>query len=413
MLLDDDDDFDPVSMLNELKSTNVPEQKTTDSATNLSLLHHHDATRRQREEEHHQNQTTQQQQPKPPQAIFPSTIQQVATANLVNNNNVTTYSPLSVASPTISSLSPASTIGVGTSNSASSGSTGGAGTLATKYIPSAPLPTGAGGAVKKYVPSTAGKVPPSSPAVMNPISVGGAGGGFQAASAMLNTTANQAKSFPVISVGGPSLSRSSSFSSISLSQQSLSQQQKSQQQQQQPNPVELKNKLTTRFETTVKASWEKFTINIESDKKKLSFNDLCSGTVTALLTKHTNLPKETSESMIKLLGLLTDDVNGPPLCKRLIIGSLTIPEFVNAKLSDLLSEEQKAIDEQERQEHLLSRDQAFLFKQTMMPCGPFFKCRRCGSKECMMEQKQTSRGDEGTTCFITCTECGLKWKTRQ
>ena len=140
--------------------------------------------------------------------------------------------------------------------------------------------------------------------------------------------------------------------------------------------------------------------------------ELCDGIVDAILAKCSSAPRESSECAAQLLGLLTDAVNGPPLRQRLGRGTLSVAAFATAKLSDLLSDEQKRADAKDLAEHLLSRDQKYMLKLQAAP-SPFFKCRKCGSRECAVQQKQTSRGDEGSTCFIICCDCRHAWKTRQ
>jgi transcription elongation factor S-II len=40
-----------------------------------------------------------------------------------------------------------------------------------------------------------------------------------------------------------------------------------------------------------------------------------------------------------------------------------------------------------------------------------FKCRKCFSKKCTYMQIQTRSADEPMTIFVTCLECGTRWKT--
>ena len=39
-----------------------------------------------------------------------------------------------------------------------------------------------------------------------------------------------------------------------------------------------------------------------------------------------------------------------------------------------------------------------------------FTCRKCKSKECSYYQLQTRSADEPMTTFVTCIECGNRWK---
>jgi DNA-directed RNA polymerase subunit M/transcription elongation factor TFIIS len=40
----------------------------------------------------------------------------------------------------------------------------------------------------------------------------------------------------------------------------------------------------------------------------------------------------------------------------------------------------------------------------------FLRCRKCNSTDVQFNQKQISSGDEGMTSFVTCKNCGQKWK---
>lgn len=39
-----------------------------------------------------------------------------------------------------------------------------------------------------------------------------------------------------------------------------------------------------------------------------------------------------------------------------------------------------------------------------------FKCRKCSSKKCTYYQLQTRSADEPMTTFVTCLDCGKRWK---
>ena len=39
-----------------------------------------------------------------------------------------------------------------------------------------------------------------------------------------------------------------------------------------------------------------------------------------------------------------------------------------------------------------------------------FTCRKCKSKKCSYYQLQTRSGDEPMTTFVTCLDCGSRWK---
>ena len=45
-------------------------------------------------------------------------------------------------------------------------------------------------------------------------------------------------------------------------------------------------------------------------------------------------------------------------------------------------------------------------------CKSTLKCRRCGSSEVQVEQKQTRGADEAMTVFCTCSVCSNRWTMR-
>jgi len=42
--------------------------------------------------------------------------------------------------------------------------------------------------------------------------------------------------------------------------------------------------------------------------------------------------------------------------------------------------------------------------------GSLVQCRRCGSEETTVQEKQTRSADEAATMFCTCTKCGKEWR---
>ena len=51
------------------------------------------------------------------------------------------------------------------------------------------------------------------------------------------------------------------------------------------------------------------------------------------------------------------------------------------------------------------------FEQKIEAMTDTFTCRKCKSKECTYYQLQTRSADEPMSCFITCIQCGNRWKT--
>jgi len=51
------------------------------------------------------------------------------------------------------------------------------------------------------------------------------------------------------------------------------------------------------------------------------------------------------------------------------------------------------------------------FEQNIEAMTDIFTCRKCRSTKCSFYQLQTRSADEPMTIFVTCLECGKRWKT--
>jgi transcription elongation factor S-II len=51
------------------------------------------------------------------------------------------------------------------------------------------------------------------------------------------------------------------------------------------------------------------------------------------------------------------------------------------------------------------------FEQNLEAATDTFTCRKCRSKKCTYYQMQTRSADEPMTIFVTCIDCGCRWKT--
>lgn len=51
------------------------------------------------------------------------------------------------------------------------------------------------------------------------------------------------------------------------------------------------------------------------------------------------------------------------------------------------------------------------YEQNIESMTDIFTCRKCKSKKCSFYQLQTRGADEPMTIFVTCLECGQRWKT--
>ena len=56
------------------------------------------------------------------------------------------------------------------------------------------------------------------------------------------------------------------------------------------------------------------------------------------------------------------------------------------------------------------RDQQ-IFETNLEAATDTFKCRKCKSNKCTYYLQQTRSADEPMTIFVTCIDCGQRWKT--
>jgi len=51
------------------------------------------------------------------------------------------------------------------------------------------------------------------------------------------------------------------------------------------------------------------------------------------------------------------------------------------------------------------------FEVNLEACTDTFTCRKCKSKKCSYYQMQTRSADESMTVYVSCLDCGSRWKT--
>jgi transcription elongation factor S-II len=51
------------------------------------------------------------------------------------------------------------------------------------------------------------------------------------------------------------------------------------------------------------------------------------------------------------------------------------------------------------------------FEVNLEACTDTFTCRKCKSKKCSYYQMQTRSADESMTVYVSCLDCGARWKT--
>jgi len=80
-----------------------------------------------------------------------------------------------------------------------------------------------------------------------------------------------------------------------------------------------------------------------------------------------------------------------------LVAFMTHQELCPEKWSELIDAKSK-------------RDQ-HIFETNLEAATDTFKCRKCKSNKCTYYLQQTRSADEPMTIFVTCIECGQRWKT--
>lgn len=92
------------------------------------------------------------------------------------------------------------------------------------------------------------------------------------------------------------------------------------------------------------------------------------------------------------------------ILQQFLSGELTPEKLVNAKPYELAPDRWKSMIDQRIHEAQIS-SKGFTISTTDL-----FKCGKCKQRKCSYYQMQTRSQDEPMTTFITCVNCGNKWR---
>ncbi|ELA42428.1 transcription elongation factor S-II [Vittaforma corneae ATCC 50505] len=93
------------------------------------------------------------------------------------------------------------------------------------------------------------------------------------------------------------------------------------------------------------------------------------------------------------------------LCLSVYTSKIDTSDFVKMLPAQMQSEELRSRDSEYIKESLLASQVASAAADTDM-----FQCSKCKQKKCTYSQLQTRSCDEPMTTFVTCTNCGHRWK---
>lgn len=109
---------------------------------------------------------------------------------------------------------------------------------------------------------------------------------------------------------------------------------------------------------------------------------------------------------IRTLFVNLKDKNNPGLRETVVSGDLVVEKFTRMSSQDMASEERKAADNKIKEENLFKS----LSAAEQQAETDAFQCSRCKQRKCRYRQAQTRSADEPMTTFVTCTNCGNRWK---
>ncbi|KAF9164025.1 RNA polymerase II elongation factor [Actinomortierella ambigua] len=117
-------------------------------------------------------------------------------------------------------------------------------------------------------------------------------------------------------------------------------------------------------------------------------------------------PSAEYKAKIRSLFLNLRDKNNPNLREAIVSGELTVEKFCKLSTKEMASEDAKARDRAIHEANIFKAKGAGETEaETDM-----FRCGKCKSRKCTYFQMQTRSADEPMTTFVTCRNCGNRWK---
>jgi len=109
---------------------------------------------------------------------------------------------------------------------------------------------------------------------------------------------------------------------------------------------------------------------------------------------------------IRSLFVNLKDKGNPSLRENIVSGDLSAEKFSKMTSEEMSSEDRRAADQKIKEENFFKSLGAG--EQEAETEG--FQCGRCKQRKCRYRQAQTRSADEPMTTFVTCVNCGNKWK---
>ncbi|EJT98229.1 transcription elongation factor [Dacryopinax primogenitus] len=109
---------------------------------------------------------------------------------------------------------------------------------------------------------------------------------------------------------------------------------------------------------------------------------------------------------IRSLYLNLKEKSNPGLREAVVSGELSVPRLCTMSVQEMASEERQAESKRIEEQNLFKAKGA----EEAGAETDAFKCFRCGLRKTRYTQAQTRSADEPMTTFVTCVNCGNRWK---
>jgi transcription elongation factor S-II len=163
------------------------------------------------------------------------------------------------------------------------------------------------------------------------------------------------------------------------------------------NPDEFRNNITTKLNNILKQT--KISVNME----KGIYNYAIKEATTRKVVKKWDNPHFV-QIYIDRVRTIYFNLNNKELLQHLADGTIK-PHVVAFMTHQELRPDKwdKLIQEK------IQRDK-YKYETNIEAATDTFKCRKCQSNKCTYYQMQTRSADEPMTTFVTCIDCGNRWK---
>ncbi|KAG0208911.1 RNA polymerase II elongation factor [Mortierella sp. GBA30] len=117
-------------------------------------------------------------------------------------------------------------------------------------------------------------------------------------------------------------------------------------------------------------------------------------------------PSQNYKAKIRSFFMNLRDKNNPKLREAVVDGDVAVEEFCEYTTQDMASAEAKARDREIELENMFRAKGA----EEQQAETDMFKCGKCKGRKTRYYQMQTRSADEPMTTFVTCINCGNRWK---